>query len=145
VSLSSLPPSGGHPAGLPELFVDRSLGRVQVPRILRAAGLRLVTLAEHYGRPADESVTDVEWLAEAGRRDWVVLMKDERIRRRAAEKEVLLRARVRRFVITHGDLRAEQIAQRFLANLAAMERACAEPGPFFYAVHERRLERLNLE
>jgi PIN like domain len=78
VSLSSLPPSGGHPARLPERFVDRSLGRVQVPRILRAAGLRLMTLAERYGRPADESVTDVEWLEEAGRRDWVV-MKDERI------------------------------------------------------------------
>jgi hypothetical protein len=130
VSLSSLPPSGGHPAGLPELFVYRSLGRVQVPRILRAAGLRLVTLAEHYGRPADESVSDVEWLAEAGRRDWVVLMKDERIRRRAGEKEVLMRARLRCFVITRGDLRAEQMAQRFLANLAAMEHACAEPGPF---------------
>jgi PIN like domain len=102
VSLSSLPPSGGHPARLPEFFVDRSLGRVQVPRTLRAAGLRLVTLAERYGRPADESVTDVEWLEGAGRRDWVV-MKDERIRRRAAEKEVLLTARVRCFVITRGD------------------------------------------
>jgi hypothetical protein len=111
VSLSSLPPSGGHPARLPERFVDRSLGRVQVPRILRAAGLRLMTLAERYGRPADESVTDVEWLEEAGRRDWVVMRAN---------------------------------AQRFLANLAAMERACAEPGPFIYAVHERQLERLNL-
>jgi PIN like domain len=69
VSLFSLPPGGGHPAGFPELFVDRSLGRAQVPQILRAAGLRLVMLAEHYGRPADESVTDVEWLEEAGRRD----------------------------------------------------------------------------
>jgi hypothetical protein len=37
-----------------------------------------VTLAEHYGRPADESGADVTWLEEAGRRDWVVLMKDER-------------------------------------------------------------------
>jgi PIN like domain len=112
VSLSSLPPSGGHPAGLPELFVDRSFGRVQVPRRLRAAGLRLVTLAEHYGRPADESISDVEWLAEAGLRDWVVL-KDERIRRRAAEKEVLMGARVRCFVITRGDVRAEQMGPAF--------------------------------
>jgi hypothetical protein len=53
----------------------------------------------------------VEWLEEAGRRDWVVMRAN---------------------------------AQRFLANLAAMERACAEPGPFIYAVHERQLERLNL-
>jgi len=144
VSPSSPPPSG-HPAGLPELFLDRSLGRIQVPRLLRAAGLRLVTLAEHYGSPADESVADETWLEEAGRRGWAVLMKDERIRRRPAEKAMLLRAAVRCFVITRGDLRAEQMAQRFLANLAAMERACAEPGPFIYAVHETRLERLSLE
>ncbi len=38
-----------HPDGLPELFLDRSLGRRQVPDLLRAAGLRLRTLAEVYG------------------------------------------------------------------------------------------------
>jgi hypothetical protein len=46
--------AGGHPDGLPELFLDRSLGRRQVPDLLRAAGLRLRTLAEVYGIPADE-------------------------------------------------------------------------------------------
>ena len=38
-----------HPAGLPDLFLDRSLGRINVPGLLRAAGLRLTTLIEHYG------------------------------------------------------------------------------------------------
>ncbi len=59
-----------HPDGLPDLFIDRSLGRRQVPDLLRAAGLRLHTLAEVYGVPADEKVTDVEWLALAGARGW---------------------------------------------------------------------------
>jgi hypothetical protein len=58
---------------------------------------------------------------------------------------MLLRAAVRCFVITRGNLRAGQMARRFLTNLAAMERACAEPGPFIYAVHETRLERLSLD
>ena len=53
-----------HPAGLPDLFIDRSLGRIQVPGLLRAAGLRLIALAEHYGIPADENVADTTWLAE---------------------------------------------------------------------------------
>jgi hypothetical protein len=48
---------------LPTLFLDRSLGRRQVPDLLRAAGLRLRTLAEVYGIPADETVDDVDWLA----------------------------------------------------------------------------------
>ena len=42
-----------------ELFIDRSLGRIQVPGLLRAAGLRLTTLAERYGVPVDETVSDV--------------------------------------------------------------------------------------
>jgi hypothetical protein len=47
-----------HPAGLPDLFIDRSLGRIQLPQLLRDAGLRLVTLAERYGIPNDETITD---------------------------------------------------------------------------------------
>lgn len=42
----------------PFVFVDRSLGRLQVPRLLRASGIELVTLAEHYGQPHDEDVDD---------------------------------------------------------------------------------------
>ena len=48
-----------HPAGLPDLFLDRSLGRLQVPDLLRAAGLRVVTLADHYGIPQDEAIPGV--------------------------------------------------------------------------------------
>jgi hypothetical protein len=75
-----------HPDGLPDLFLDRSLGRIAVPRLLRDAGLRLTTLAEHYGVPADESVGDEEWLELAGARGWVVFMKDARVRYRPAER-----------------------------------------------------------
>src|SRR5882757_5050165 len=85
----------GHPEGLPELFLDRSLGRRQVPDLLRAAGLRLRTLAEVYGIPADETIDDVDWLTRAGLEGWVVLMKDERIRYRPAERAALVDHRVR--------------------------------------------------
>lgn len=65
-----------HPAGLHDLFLDRSLGRKQIPARLRAAGLRLVTLAEHYGIPADEKVKDEDWLRLVGERGWVAFTKD---------------------------------------------------------------------
>ena len=58
----------GHPDGLPELFIDRSLGRRQVPDLLRAAGVQVCTLAEVYGIPADESVADTDELELAGTR-----------------------------------------------------------------------------
>jgi hypothetical protein len=123
----------GHPDGLPELFLDRSLGRRQVPDLLRAAGLRLRTLAEVYGIPADETIADVDWLTRAGRENWVVLMKDERIRYRPAERAALVDHRVRAFCLTSGNLRAEMV-QLYLAVLAKLTTACAAPGPFLYVV-----------
>lgn len=70
----------------PHFFIDRSLGRRQVPNLLRDDGWDLVTLSEHYGIPHDETVQDVEWLRLAGEHAWPVLMKDERIRYRPAER-----------------------------------------------------------
>lgn len=78
-----------------------------------------------------------------GHRGWAVLLKDERIRRRAAEKAALVNAGVRAFVITRGDLRAEQMAQRFLVNIEAITAACVEPGPFVFAVQQTRIDRLS--
>lgn len=134
----------GHPEGLPTLFIDRSLGRVKVPSLLREAGLELVTLAEHYGIPADEKVADVTWLAEAAARGWVVLGKDERIRRRPAERAAIRHHGVRCFYFTRGDLPAEVYAERILANVEAITLACGEDGPFIYVMHPNRIERMTL-
>ena len=133
-----------HPDRLPDLFVDRSLGRIRVPALLRAAGLRLVTLAEHYGVPADQEVADSTWLEETGKRGWAVLMKDEQIRRNQAERRAVERHAVRCFCLTRQDLTAVEMAERFLHNLDAIAAACDEPGPFIYAVYERRILRLAL-
>lgn len=133
-----------HPAGLPDFFLDRSLGRIQVPRLLRAEGLRLRTLAEHYGIPQDETVSDTTWLAEAGQRGWAVLMKDGRIRYNAPETAAVHHYAVRCFCLTRQDLTAREMAGRFLHNVEAMAVACRVPGPFIYAVHESRLELLSL-
>ena len=83
-AISSKTSCVSHPATLPNLFLDRSLGRVKVPRLLRAAGLHLVTLAEHYGMPHDQSVKDVDRLKMAGVNGYVVFMKDEAIQNQCA-------------------------------------------------------------
>jgi len=38
----------------------------------------------------------------------------------------------------------EEMAARFLDNLARSTTACSQPGPFFYAIHKNRIERLPL-
>ena len=134
----------GDPDGLPELFLDRSLGRRQVPDLLRAAGLRLRTLSEVYGIPTDEDVADVDWLELAGTQGWVVLMKDERIRYRPAERRAVVDHKVMAFCLTSGNLRAQQMAGLFLSSIEAITTACRNPGPFLYAVSTGGLRPLDL-
>jgi hypothetical protein len=57
----------------PKFFLDRSLGRKAVPEVLRADGWEIVTLAEHYGVPADEQVADVDWIKNAAGQGWPIL------------------------------------------------------------------------
>ena len=134
-----------HPAGLPELFLDRSLGRKKVAQLLREQGLRLTTLAEHYGVPADENVKDEAWLELCGTRRWVALMKDSRIRYSPEERSALRRFGVRCFVITNANLRAEVMADRFLRHLDVMTELCQRrKGLFLYAVGDQRLTEIQL-
>jgi len=133
-----------HPDGLPDLFLDRSLGRIRVPELLRNAGLRLVTLAEHYGMPADETIKDEQWLELAGQQGWAVFMKDTRIRYNRAERDAVENHHVRCFCLSSQQLSGDDMAARFLANLDAITAACTGPGPFIHAVHQNRIERLPL-
>ncbi len=134
----------GHPAGLPVLFLDRSLRRRQVPDLLRASGIRLHTLAEVYGIPADEQVSDVDWLGHAGDRGWPVLMKDDRIRYRPAERAAVIAHGVQAFCLSSGNLRALAMAHQFISVLDDLAAACRQPGPFLYTVSRTGLRRTDL-
>ena len=94
--------------------------------------------------PADEEVPDEEWLKLAGLRGWVVLMKDKRIRYNRRERDVVRAFRVRCFCLASQRLTGEEMARRYLKNLDAITRACRNDGPFIYAVHHNRIERLTL-
>ena len=126
----------------PRFFLDRSLGRRAVPEALRADGWDLTTLAEHYGMPADEQVADTEWIEEAAKRGWPILMKDKRIRHRQAEITAVAEHKARCFVITRGDLPSADMTQRFIANKAAILAAAAQPGAYIYSVQTDRISRL---
>ena len=130
------------PEQLPRFFLDRSLGRKAVPEALRADGWDLITLAEHYGVPADEQVADTEWIEEAAKRGWPVLMKDKRIRHRRAEIAAVAEHKARCFVITRGDLPSAEMVQRFISNKDAILLAVAGPGPDIYSVQADRISRL---
>jgi len=134
-----------HPAGLPDLFVDRSLGRLKVAVLLRAEGFRLVTLAEHDGMPADERVEDEDWLQLAGTRRWLAVMKDDRIRYKPSERAALVTYGVRGLVITNANLSAEVMVERIIRVLPTAAEICvARSGPFLFAVQKNGLREIDL-
>lgn len=124
-----------------EFFVDRSLGRRNVPEALRAEDWVLRTHHEVYG-DRDEQVPDAEWLELCGREGLPVLTKDRRLRYRREEIAAIRRFGVQAFVLASGSLRAVEQAARFHRNRDRIEAACAAPGPLVYAVHANLIVRL---
>jgi hypothetical protein len=102
-----------------------------------------VTLAEHYGVPTDERVDDVDWLGLAGANGWPVLMKDDRIRYRSAERAALIDSGVIAFCLASGNLTAAQMAECFLSHRRRIWAASAG-APAIYAVSRKELRRVEL-
>lgn len=65
---------------------------------------------------------DKDWLTSVGRRGWVVLTKDDRIRYRATEWAALKKAGVKTFVLTSGQLQGKEMAEAFIKALPKMKR-----------------------
>lgn len=126
----------------PEFFIDRSLGRYVLAAALRAQGAVVCTMAEVYGEQIGQALADETWLADAGKNDWIVLMKDDRIRYRPAELDALVEHGVRAFCLTAANLRGADQAARIVANLDAIIGMASEPGPFVVGVYANGLRRL---
>jgi hypothetical protein len=128
--------------GSPEFFIDRSLGRRIVPAALRAAGLVVHTMADVYGERVGQGLKDETWLRDVGEHDWVVLMKDDAIRRRPAERDALTDGGVRAFCLTNAQLRGEEQARRLVENRHRILRLAQRPGPYIYGVYENHVDLL---
>ena len=112
-------------------LVDRSLGRNYVVDALRNAGVQVEALDDHFPQNAPDS----KWLGEAGRRQWIVLTKDQAILRNQYERELTLRAGVRAFILTRQDLSGTEMAKLFVDSLPGMRhRIAREAAPFIYSI-----------
>ncbi len=92
------------------------------------------------------ATSDAEWIAEVGRRDWVVLTKDRRIRHRPLEIAAVVATPVKLFVLIGGELTGAEMAAILVRQLPAMTRiAISEPAPFIARVSRSRIsiERLR--
>ena len=114
-------------------FVDRSLGKIDVPEALRAAGYHCECHDDHWNQITEDAV----WLAGVAARNWVVLTKDERIRYRPLELQALLTARLQTFIVICGNVRGADTARILLKAMPKILAVVdAQKGPFIYYVYK---------
>jgi excisionase family DNA binding protein len=89
-------------------FCDRDLGR-QFPTLLAEAGIQVERHDVHFG----PTTSDADWLAEIGRRGWVAVTRDSRIRYSPLALSVLMQSGVRLFVLV-GKLPTVEAAATFV-------------------------------
>lgn len=83
----------------------------------------------------EQNAKDVEWLAEAGQRGWIVLTKDAAIRRNPHEKEMFRAARVRVFALARRNLIGAEMAALFAkAQPGMVKRATTVSAPFVFSI-----------
>lgn len=71
----------------------------------------------------------------AGKRKWVVLTQDSKIRYRSIQKRAVEQANVRMFVLVSKNLQGPQMAKAFSLSLSRMEKlARKQTGPFIAKV-----------
>jgi hypothetical protein len=125
-------------AGLPEFFLDRSLGRTTASR-LREAGYVVHLIADHYPNDAND-VPDEEWIAEGSSRGWTLLTKDKRIRYRAAELEAL---QGHLFCLISGTMDIAAMSDALLTALPKIERAArTERAGFWHVYRDGTIKRM---
>ena len=92
-------------------FTDRDLGNI-FPRILRDAGLTVEKHDDHF----DQNTLDEVWLSEVGRRGWVAISRNFRIRYQPNERDAVMRAGTRLFIVI-GKVPHQQLAENFVATV----------------------------
>jgi len=112
-------------------FLDHQIGRYQVAAALRAAGAKVEVHLDYY--PGD--MPDIEWIPDVARRDWVLITKDQNIRRNPLERAAYQASKLRGFVATGKDMNAKELGELLVRCLPGMVRRTAgRPGPLLFTI-----------
>ncbi len=97
-------------------------------------------------RAPAEGALDPDWLPVAGRENWVVILRDKRIRKRPGERRAFLDAGVRLFCMTGAGNYSRWETLRLLAARwpRIEEVASTIPGPYIYSVTRDGVRQLRV-
>jgi hypothetical protein len=108
-------------------FTDRDLGK-RFPEILRSSGLTVERHGDHFA----PDTADEAWLEVIGKRGWIALTHDRRIRYKPNERDAVMRHGVALLVIV-GAAPFPDLARAFVASLPSVEHFLHRHKPPFIA------------
>ncbi|MDR2196733.1 MAG: hypothetical protein LBO07_02070 [Coriobacteriales bacterium] len=125
----------------PEFFVDHCLGTKRFPEYLRNKGFEVKTMMGVFSR---SDVQDVEWIEAVGGNNWIVFTKDAAIRRRAAERDAVIKHTLRMICLVHQQLSFAESVTVIERNWSRLEKWFSKPGPWIVAVRKSGIEEVRL-
>ncbi len=108
-------------------FTDRDLGK-RFPEILKSGGLTVERHGDHFAPDTADEV----WLEAVGKRGWIALTHDRRIRYKPNEREAVMRHSVALLVIV-GAAPFPDLARAFVASMSVIEHFLSRHKPPFIA------------
>jgi predicted nuclease of predicted toxin-antitoxin system len=125
----------------PDILIDHCLGTRAIPEVFRDAGFTVATMVERYGR-AD--VMDIEWIEDAGKAGMLVITKDDRIRRRPAEKKAVTDHGLRMVCLASQNMASDEMAELFKRHMNKIRLRMGRRGPWIAVLNRSGLREIRL-
>jgi PIN like domain len=119
------------------MFLDRTSSK-RLVAILRQAGFVFQTIYECYPNHAHETVEDPEWIKKCGENNWIVVTGDKRIETNVLNRQAVIDAKVKVFLLNDSNSKPEIWAAAILLGQYKMQDIIdGTQGPFFVTVGRR--------
>ncbi len=116
--------------------------------MLRRAGLTIHPICEVYPNEAHKFISDPEWIKLCGENNWVIVSGDKRLETVPENRQAIIDARVKVFLLTDSNSFPEVWAAAVIIGRYKMQEIIdANPGPFFVNISKRsdkHIDRLRL-
>lgn len=110
-------------------FLDECLGTKIIANSLQQNGI----LVEIHNNHFSPGVKDEDWLTTVGKKGWIIITKDRRIKYREPEKLAVKKAKAGVFTLFGGDLKANEMATAIIKALPKIKRFISKHQPPFIA------------
>jgi predicted nuclease of predicted toxin-antitoxin system len=119
------------PDAAPLLFIDRCAWSRRLDAALKSAGIPHIAHREKFA----DNCPDEEWMNAAGRAGWIVITRDQAIRRKPNELKAFRDAKLIMFALASGNASAEDTARLVVALYPKiLRKALAAKAPAMFSV-----------